>query len=97
MDDGNNTIFVCLQSIPETLGHHQLQGLNIFSFWQQFANPSHVTSNKKKKTTKNNKINKGICKSGVSQLLIHVKIHTQYITVNMDSQKRSAMKFTRMH
>lgn len=47
MDDGNNTVLVCLQSIPETLGHHQLQGLHIFSLWQQFANPSHVTSNKK--------------------------------------------------
>lgn len=57
MDDGNNTILVCLQSIPETLGHHRLQGLHIFSLWQQSANPSHVTSNKKS-------VNKSIHKSG---------------------------------
>lgn len=78
MDDGNNTVLVCLQSIPETLGAHRLQGLHIFSLWQQSAIPSHVTSKKKN-------VNKSIHKSGVSQLLMQVKIHTRYITVNMDS------------
>lgn len=92
MDDGNNTVLVCLQSIPETLGHHRLQGLNIFSFWQQFPNPSHVTSNKKKKK----KVNKGIHRSGVSQLLMHVKIHTIYYS-EYGFTKRSAMKFTWTH
>jgi len=49
MDDGNNTALLCLRSIPEILGHHQLQGLRIFSLWRQFANPSHVTSNNNNK------------------------------------------------
>lgn len=80
MDDGNNTVLVCLQSIPETLGHigykdyiFSVPGSNLQTLLMWPA------------TKKNPNINKTFHKRGVSQLLMQVKIHTQYITVNVDS------------